>query len=87
MDIKLELPTECKLGCFVNVSLYDTNGYEVAKVQLEADVTKNEEKHCKSLPFWRKMNGESTAEGENFRYTFSKFYGSIESIVKMEKNS
>ena len=82
MDIKLELPTECKLGCFVNVSLYDTNGYEVAKVQLEADVTKNEEKHCKKLAVLEGNEREITAEGENFRYTFSKFYGSIESIVK-----
>lgn len=81
-QIEIELPGECKLGCFVNVYLYNGEGYEVAKTQEKADVRVIKEAVNKKLAELTETDREITAEGEGFRYTFSKIYGSLESIVK-----
>ena len=74
---------ECKLGAFVNVSMYDNTGYEVARSQhklpiQEAKVCLSNSKYCEIT----ETEKEFIAEGENFRYVISKRYGNFTSIVK-----
>lgn len=80
--ISLELPDECNYGVYVNVYLYDKDDYEVAKKQLKADIEAKPVKAEKKLAELIDDGNEIVAEGENFRYTFSKFYGALESMVK-----
>ena len=81
-EIKVDLPAECNMGCYVNVYLYDKDGYEVAKTQMPADVKVIKENVEKNLAELTETDREITAEGEGFRYTFSKIYGALESVIK-----
>jgi len=81
-EIKVELPAECKIGCYINVYLYDKEGYEVAKTQETADVKIVKEANCKKLAELTDDDNEIIAEGDGFRYTFSKIYGALESMIK-----
>ena len=81
-ELELDLPKDCRMGCYVNVYLYDAEGYETAKIQETADVPATEEKTAKKPAVFSETDKEITAEGEGFSYTFSKLYGTVESMVK-----
>lgn len=81
-EIKLQLPEECNMGCYVNVYLYDKEGYEAAKTQETANVAVKKDNKTKKLAQLTETEREITAEGEDFRITFSKIYGGLESFVK-----
>ena len=81
-EIKVELPAECKIGCYVNVYLYNEEGYEVAKTQETADVKVVKEIVTRKLAELIDDKNEIIAEGDGFRYTFSKIYGALESMIK-----
>ena len=73
----------CKLGAFVNVTMYDKTGYEVALSQhklpiAEAKVCLSNNEYCEIT----ETEKEFIAEGENFRYVVSKRYGNFTSLVK-----
>ena len=73
----------CKLGAFVNVTMYDKTGYEVALSQHKLPIM--EDKVClKNNKYFAitETEKEFIAEGENFRYVVSKRYGNFTSIVK-----
>lgn len=81
-EIELDLPEDCEYGVYVNVYLYDTDRYETAKVQHKADTAPCKKQSEKQLLPLTETEDEIIAEGENFRYTFSKHYGSLESVIK-----
>jgi len=82
VEIKLELPENCRMGTYVNVFLYNSDDYEVARSQEKADVKilceKKEKKLLKLIDDGKKIIGE----GEDFKYTFSKHHGTLVSIIK-----
>lgn len=80
--IKINIPLECKLGAFVNCYLFNKDGYEVARKQIEipALVVKEENK----LNFAPVAENEDFVifEGADFKFTFSKHLGTFVSLVK-----
>lgn len=72
----------CQYGAFVNCSLFDSTGYEVASAQLELPAQKgsllNAGEPCGVL----ETKDFFAAEGEGFRYEISKHSGQIVSITK-----
>ncbi len=72
---------ECKLGAYVNIVMYGADG-ECAKTQHRLDTG--------IIPYIPDSKGAEILEtdtdyiicGENFRYTFSKRYGNLISIIK-----
>ena len=81
-EIKVSLPKECKMAAYVNVYLYDNDQYETAKVQLKAEVPVIKKAEKKKLCELTETDMEIVAEGEGFKITFSKLYGTVESIIK-----
>ena len=75
-------PADCAYGCFVNVSLLDATGYEVAFTQLplESKTTPVEV----GDPFTDLVEDDRyiTAAIGNTTYRFNKFRGQFDSIVK-----
>ncbi len=70
----------CTLGVYLNLSLTDKDGNEVAMMQHEIDVPKIAEELC-DTPI-ALVDNEKTiiAEGEGFRYVFSKLLGAFVSV-------
>lgn len=81
-SLTVNLPTECRLGAFVNCYLYDKDGYELARKQLKVPaelITKS----CDYTPAQAvEDNNFIIFKGENFEYLFSKNAGTFVSIVK-----
>ena len=76
-----ELPEACSLGCYVNLQLTDATGHEAAACQVALDVpVVHTEKPLVPVTL-RETAKEIIAEGENFRYRFSKFCGNFDSMV------
>ena len=75
-EIKIELPAECKIGCYVNIYLYDNEGYEVAKTQETADVKVVKETATRKLAELTDDVNEIIAEGDGFRYIGSEVHTS-----------
>ncbi len=82
-DIPFKLPEECALGCYITLSLEDSEGYEAAMKQLELPV---EIKSCAAEPSPATDITEDgrkiTVKGTGFSYTIDKHYGTIVSIIK-----
>ena len=74
-------PENCRYGCYVNLQLTDADGYEVAACQVALDVPVVQEKASLRPVTLTETEKTVIAEGENFRYVFSKFYGNFESMV------
>lgn len=81
-SIELSLPDKCKFGSYVNVYLYDKDGFEVATCQEKLNVPISNDISDKKLLELKENDKEIVAEGDGFLYTFSKFYGTLESVVK-----
>ena len=81
-EIELTLPDKCKMGCYLNVYLYDKSGFEVATSQEKLDIPVCSSTCSKKLLELRETEHEIIAQGDGFLYTFSKFYGTLESFVK-----
>ena len=81
-EIRVEIPYEapvCRYGAYLNVRLC-REGREVAACQHPLPWTAAEEPRSKGLKL--KEEGLNIyAEGENFRYTFSRHYGAFTSMV------
>ena len=75
------VPASCEYGCYVNLQLIAPGGHELVGCQVQLPVT--QEKSRKALKPLTLVETPKTivAEGKNFRYTFSKFYGMFESLV------
>lgn len=83
-EATLTCPTvnKCRLGAYVNCYLYDKTGYEVASCQLDMEPA------CEPLVYAEggvsivETEHDVIAFGDGFRYTISKHYGEITSIVR-----
>ena len=74
------VPAACKYGCFVNVQLKDSQGYEVAASQVDLGVSVLKTDKSLSAIALTETKKFIIAQGENFCYTFSKFYGAFVSM-------
>lgn len=94
VTIALDLPESCLLGCYLNVSFVlreDTpwakKGFEMTSAQHEVTVKKEViPSKVAHLPITLVESGEHYyIKGENFSYIFNRHYGSLESIVRDDK--
>ena len=79
-EIEIEyVPVSCRWGAYLNTRLYK-DGREVAATQHELPCTILNEEEQPRLPL--SENGDFIyAEGNGFRYTFSKHYGAFTSLI------
>jgi len=80
--LSLPLPSECRLGCYLNVYLTDKTGWLAAQCQHSLDVRVVTPKDTTPLAALKENEHEIIAEGDSFRYVFSKHYGNFSSIFK-----
>ena len=73
---------KCTLGAFVNCYLYDETGYEVASKQLVQDCECVPEEKCTECAKIEETDNDFVVNANGIRYTISKHYGEIVSIVK-----
>jgi len=82
----VELPfayaANCELGVFVNVFLYDKNGYEMAKKQHPVDCEVVTYVNEGSYATYTEDSEKLYFSGHDFKYIFNKKYGNFESIIK-----
>ncbi len=71
----------CTLGAYLNLYLKDACGNEVAMMQHEIDVPKKEKELCTDALSLQDNGKEIVAEGNGFRYVFSKLLGGFTSIT------
>ena len=85
INIPFSIPKSCNLGVFLNISLIDENGSEVAMKQhsLPVEIKKisvsGENKNITEDDYRIYINGD------NYNYIFNKHYGAFESIIKNGK--
>ena len=79
VEIPFALPQMCKLGCCVTISMLEGEN-EVAFRQFELPVKRVEAGIGTPLAL-TEDNTYIVAEGDGFRYRFSKLYGNFDSIV------
>lgn len=78
--IDYTFPTDCELGTYINLSMLDKDGYEVAFVQLDAGVRIVTEIPSRE-PAKIVANGyEATISGDNFCHKFDLHYGVLTDI-------
>ena len=75
LDMPQGIPESCTYGCYVNLQLLDETGWEAAVSQILLDVPVKPVAKVSSLAKLQESKLEIVAEGENFRYTFSKHNG------------
>ncbi|NLC43943.1 MAG: glycoside hydrolase family 2 [Clostridiales bacterium] len=85
LQLPFDIPQNCDYGAYLNISLLDDEGYELAMKQhlLESKV----EKVSLSDGFtdFKQDKERIYIKGENFNYIFNKHYGNFESIIKNGK--
>ena len=83
-SVLLEIPPveSCRLGAFINCTLLDRTGYEVAMVQLLMDVPCIPQKRCEEKAEITEEKLSYAVKGAGFGYRVSKVTGEIESITK-----
>lgn len=75
MEIPGDLPAQCEYGCYLNLKLYDTAGYEVATEQIELGVPVKKLAPMGAAAKLEETELEIIFTGEGFRYTFHKPHG------------
>lgn len=84
-SIRINLPTECSMGAYVNCYLYDKSGYEVARKQLEIPAGFKSEQ-MNFIPANATMDDNFIVfEGDSFCYRFSMDLGTFVSLVKNDE--
>ncbi len=82
IDIPFEIPSECRLGTYLNISLLNEDGYETGMMQhkLNSAVKPIE----LSSPHSAITEDELRiyVSGDGYSYVFNKHYGAFESIIK-----
>ncbi len=83
-SVLLEIPLveTCVLGAYINCSLLDNNGYEVAMVQLPMNVICVPDKTSRVAIGIENEEFAYVVKGNDFGYRVSKITGEIESITK-----
>ena len=82
LALDLNLPLECKLGCYLNISLIDKNGFEVASTQHKLDVPVRKELPCSTSDkiVITKERDTITVNGDGFTHTFNAHSGMLASL-------
>lgn len=86
--LKLNLPKECALGCYLNVSLVDKNGFEVASTQNKADVPVKKADVCttsKNITITEEKN-DIIVKGDGFEHKVSAVTGMLSYINGLTEN-
>lgn len=78
----LNLPESCSLGCYLNVSLVDKDGYEVASTQHKIDLPVAAPSACDSFDqvVFTENGYLITVSGEGFKHIFNTRTGMISDI-------
>ena len=85
IELDIDLPTRCQYGCYVNVGLYDKDGYETAICQHDLNVPTS---HYENTSGYAKITEDEKRiyiSGENFEYIISKSHGNFESMIRNGK--
>lgn len=82
LDMPFTLPSECKYGTYLNITLLDKNGSERARKQHELPVSVKKASISQPIDEIYFDNGRFYINGENYSYIFNKHYGAFESIIK-----
>lgn len=82
LPIPGKLPSDCIYGCYVNIWLLDDTGAEAATSQVTLDVPRRQAAAPAAPAALTEDETAITAEGEGFRYTFCKHYGTFVSICR-----
>lgn len=82
LALDLNLPLECKIGCYLNISLIDKNGFEVASTQHKLDVPVRKELPCSTSDkiVITKERDTITVNGDGFTHTFNAHSGMLASL-------
>lgn len=80
--LDLNLPVECKLGCYLNISLVDKDGFEVASTQHKLDVPVKAELPCNTSDsiVINKERDTITVSGNGFKHIFNAHTGMLSDI-------
>mgnify|MGYP000845936948 FL=1 len=81
IPLKTELPKCCRLGCYAAVTMYDAQQEECGTLQVALPVPLELEEVEKSPLVLKEDEFAVVAEGDKFRYVFSKQLGNFISIV------
>lgn len=81
IPLPFSAPTDCRWGCYADVSLWDADGDEVAHTQLALP--------CAVLPVtvgepftaFTEQDGHIIAQGDGFLYSYSRLDGQLDRIV------
>jgi len=73
------IPEQCRLGCYLNIALTDGEN-EIGTKQIELSVPRICPAEPLPLSSLTQTRTHIIAEGENYRYSFSKLYGHFDSI-------
>jgi beta-galactosidase len=80
---EIALPLEavdCELGAYLNVYMYNADGYEVASTQMTVCEGKNEVELCTCTPDITTDAEYAYIRGNGFEYKFNTHYGYIEDL-------
>ena len=80
LPIPGELPTDCRYGCYVDLQLKTPNGKPICTDQLQLDIPAASLKPMDMPAVLEENDREIIANGDGFRYCFSKHYGTFTSI-------
>lgn len=81
MKLPVNTPITCVYGAYINVYMKDKNGNEIASNQALINKGNIKKSEIKASAAVSENDKFITFEGENFKYTVSKLYGSISSMT------
>lgn len=76
----MALPSTCRYGCYAKVTMKDSSGWELGTLQVEIPTKRVSEPVTAAPLVLYEEEFDVVAEGEGFRYVFSKQYGGFTSI-------
>jgi len=81
IELDIKLPEQCKYGCYVNVRLYDKDGYETAICQHDLNVPITDCEIASDYANITEDDKKIYVTGDNFEYIISKLHGNLESMI------
>lgn len=83
--LELNLPAICSLGCYLNVSLVNKNGFEVATTQHKTDVPIIKKETCSAHDNITLICDKNliTVNGNGFKHTINTLTGMLKSISNL----
>ncbi|MBE6778348.1 MAG: glycoside hydrolase family 2 [Ruminococcaceae bacterium] len=82
IDNPFTIPATCQHGVYVKVHLLDKTGYELGMTQLNTDSQRAAVTTGAPFTAFTETRTHIIAEGNGFRYAFSKLHGNFDSIIK-----